>query len=127
MKAMKWTEAERVTVRSVIGKQYARVGSVNLALLALLAILDSLAAGFGTVFYLEYVLLAVLFGLVAVHGAYLGRRLVGLAEAEKHARSREEAHGFADKRRRLQRLSLWVSSTDILISIMVAALAVNAA
>ncbi len=89
MKAMKWTEAERVAVRSVIGKQYARVGSANLALLALLAILEGLAAGFGTVFYLEYVLLAVLFGLVGVHGAYFGRRLVGLAEAEKRARSRE--------------------------------------
>ena len=28
LKAMKWSEAERVGVRAVIGKQYARVGTV---------------------------------------------------------------------------------------------------
>lgn len=126
LKAMKWTEAERVTVRSVIGKQYARVGSANLALLALFAILDGLAAGFGPVLYVEYALLVVLFGLVAVHGAYFGRRLVRLADAEKRAGSREEAHAFAEKRCKLQRLSLWVSWANILISVVVAVLAVNA-
>ena len=37
LKAMKWSKAERVLVRSKIGKHYARVGSINLALLALFA------------------------------------------------------------------------------------------
>ena len=33
LKAMKWSEAERVGVRSVIGNQYARIGTANLVLL----------------------------------------------------------------------------------------------
>ncbi|MEJ7871030.1 MAG: hypothetical protein WKF67_02135, partial [Rubrobacteraceae bacterium] len=36
-KAMKWSEAERVGARSVVGKHYARVAGVNLALLLLFA------------------------------------------------------------------------------------------
>ena len=34
-KAIKWGEVERVGVRAVIGRRYARVGSVNLGLLVL--------------------------------------------------------------------------------------------
>ncbi len=125
LKAMKWSEVERVAVRSLIGKQYARVGTANLVLLLVFAILDGLFRGFGSVFYVEYALLAVVFGLVAAHGAYFGRRLVGLAEAERHAGSAEEARVLAEKRRALQRLSSKVSWADILISFAVAALVVN--
>ena len=126
LKAMKWSEVERVRVRSVIGRHYARVGSANLALLALFAALDGIAAEIGAAFYAEYALLFVLVGLVAAHGAYFGRRLVGLSEAEKRAEGEEEARAFAERRRNLQRLSLLVSWADILVSVVVAALAVNA-
>ena len=126
LKAMKWSEVERVGVRSVIGRHYARVGSVNLALLALFAVLDGIAVGFGAAFYAEYALLVVLVGMVAVHGAYFGRRLVELSEAEKRAGSDEEARAFAERRRNLQKLSLRVSWVDILVSMLIAALAVNA-
>ncbi len=125
LKAMKWGEAERVGVRSVIGKQYARVGVANLVLLLVFAVLDGLFRGVGPAFYVEYSLLAVVFGLVAAHGAYFGRRLVGLAEAERRSGSVEEARAFAEERRALQRLSSKVSWADILISFAVAALAVN--
>ena len=81
LKAMKWGEAERVGVRSVIGHQYARVGTANLALLLVFAVLDGVLGGFGAVLYAEYALLVLLFGLVAAHGAYFGRRLRKLAEA----------------------------------------------
>ena len=87
LKSMKWSEAERVGVRSAIGRQYARVGSANLALLLLFAVLDGALKGFGATFYAEYLLLLVLSGLVAAHGAYFGRRLARLAEAEKETRS----------------------------------------
>jgi len=40
LKAIKWSEAERVRVRSAIGRQYARVGSTNVSLLLLFAVLD---------------------------------------------------------------------------------------
>ena len=126
LKVTKWPEPERVAARSVIGKQFARVGSANLALLALFALLDGLLAGFGAALYIEYALLVVLFGLVAAHGAYFGRRLMGLAEAEKRAGNEEEARALAKKRHNLQRLSLQVSWADILVSLVVAALAINA-
>ena len=125
LKAMKWSEAERVLVRSTIGKQYVRVGTANLLLLSVFAVLDGLLLGFGPVFYVEYALLAVVFGLVAAHGAYFGRRLVRLAEAERHVGSAEEARAFAEERHALQRLSSKVSWADILVSFAVAALAVN--
>ncbi len=126
LKKLKWSEAERVGVRSVIGKQYARVGTINLILLLAFAVFDGLVGGFGTVLYAEYALLAAVFGLVAVHGAYFGRRLARLAATESSTESAEEARALFEKRRSLQRLSLWVSWVNVLISAAVAALAVGA-
>jgi uncharacterized membrane protein len=124
LKAMKWEEHERVLVRSKSGKRYARVGGANLVLLALFALLDGVFGGFGTALYAEYLLLVVLLGLVAVHGAYFGRGLARLAEAERNAGSEEEARALAGRRRALQRLSLRVSWADMLVSAAVAVLAV---
>lgn len=121
LKAMKWSEPERVLVRSKIGGQYAKVGSTNLALLALFALLDGLIAGFGAALYAEYLLLVVLIGLVAVHGAYFGRRLKELAE--RSAGSDEEVRALAEQRRELQKVSLRVSWADLLVSLAVAVLA----
>lgn len=125
LKAMKWDEAERVSVRSVIGKQYAKVAVANLVLLLLFAALDGVLSGFRLIFYVEYGLLVVLFVLVAAHGAYFGRRLARLAEAEKGAASVEDARFFAAKRRDLQRLSFGASMLNITVSVVVVALAVN--
>ena len=125
LKAMKWSEAKRVGVRSVIGKQYARVGTVNLFLLLIFAVLDGLMKGFGAIFYVEYLLLAAIFGLVAAHEAYFSQRLVRLAEAERRAVSAEEARAFAKRRHTLQILSFRVSLLDVLVSAVVVSLAVN--
>jgi uncharacterized membrane protein len=76
LKSMGWDEAEQARVRSVIGRQYAKVGTANLALLLVFALLEGALSGLGPALYSEYALLAVLFGLVASHGAYFGRRLV---------------------------------------------------
>ncbi len=124
-KAMKWREAERVEARSVIGRHYARVGGVNLGLLLVFALLDGLMDGFGTLFYAEYALLLVLFGLVAAHGAYFGRKLANLADAERKAESPEEAASFAEQRRALQRVSSKISLLDIAVSAVVMILAIN--
>jgi uncharacterized membrane protein len=124
-KRVKWSEPERVLVRSKIGEQYAKVGTANLALLALFALLDGLVAGFGATLYAEYALLAVLIGLVAIHGVYFGRRLRKLAEAERSAGSGEEARTLAGRRRELQKISLRVSWLDLLVSLAVAVLAVG--
>lgn len=124
--AMKWSEAERVAVRSAVGQRYARVGGVNLVLLALFAVLDGAAGGFGLSLYAEYVLLVFVFGLVAVHGAYFGRRLAELAKAEREAGGQEEGAPFAERRRSLQRLSLRVSYLNLVASTAVLILAVGA-
>jgi uncharacterized membrane protein len=123
LKAMKWSEPERVQVRSEIGKRYAKVGTINLVLLALFALLDGLLAGFGAALYAEYLLLAVLFGLVAAHGAYFGRRLKELGAGERAAASEEEARVLSERRRDLQRASLRVSMANLLVSLAVALLA----
>jgi uncharacterized membrane protein len=123
LKAMKWSEPERVQVRSEIGKRYAKVGAINLVLLALFALLDGLLAGFGAALFAEYLLLAVLFGLVAAHGVYFGRRLKELAAAERAAASEQAARALSERRRDLQRSSLRVSMAKLLVSLAVALLA----
>ena len=126
LKSMGWDEAERARVRSVIGHQYAKVGTANLVLLVVLALLEGALSGFGLALYSEYALLVVLFGLVASHGAYFGRRLVALAEARKEAGNSEKAQMLAFRRRRLQRLSFRISMLNILISAAVMILATYA-
>jgi len=126
LKSMGWDEAERARVRSVIGHQYAKVGTANLVLLMVVALLEGALSGFGTALYSEYALLVVLFGLVASHGAYFGRRLVELAEARKESGDPEKAQMLALRRRRLQRLSFWISMLNILISAAVVILATYA-
>ncbi len=126
LKSMGWDEAEQATVRSVIGRQYAKVGTANLVLLLVFALLEGALFGFGPALYIEYALLAVLFGLVASHGAYFGRRLVELAEARKEARDSEMVQMLALRRRRLQRLSFGISMLNILISAVVVILAIYA-
>ena len=119
LKAMKWGESERVGVRAVIGRRYARVASVNLALLVVFALTDGIFGGFGVSLYAECALILLIFGLVAAHGAFFGRRIVALADAE-------EAVSFARRRRSLQRLSLKVSWVNLAVSATFAALAANA-
>jgi uncharacterized membrane protein len=123
--AMKWSEAERVAVRSAVGRQYARVGSANLVLLALFAVLNGAFEGFGARFYAEYALLVLVFGLAGAHGAYFGRRLAELARAEREADG-EDARTFAGRRRSLQRVSLRVSYLNLLVSAVILVLAIGA-
>jgi hypothetical protein len=124
--AMKWDEAERVGVRAMIGRRYALVGVVNLVLLAVFAIIDGVFGGFGPALYAECTLLPLLFGLVAAHGAFFGRRLAALAEAERGSADAEEAASFAQRRRSLQRMSLKVSWFNLVVSAAVVALSANA-
>jgi len=119
LKSMGWDEAEQARVRSVIGCQYAKVGTAILVLLLVFSLLEGALSGFGPALYSEYALLVVLFGLVAAHGAYFGRRLVELAEARKEAGDSEKAQMLALRRRRLQRFSFGISKLNILISAVV--------
>jgi len=60
-----------------------------------------------------------------VHGTYFGRRLAGLAEAERGAESGEAAGDFAERRRSLQKISSRVSQVNLLVSVAVMVLAVG--
>ncbi len=126
LKSMGWDEVERARVRSVIGRQYAKVGTANLVLLLVFALLEGALSGFGPALYSEYALLAVLFGLVASHGAYFGRRLVELAKARKEAEDPDKARMLALRQRRLQRLSFGISMLNVLISVAAMILATYA-
>ncbi len=126
LKAVAWPEAERVAVRSAIGRRYARVGGANLGLLLLFAVLDGVSGGFGPDLYAEYALLLLLLGLAAAHGAYFGRRLAELAKAEQKAGDEEMGESFAERRRALQRVSLRVSQVNLLASTVVVILAIGA-
>ena len=121
--SMGWDETERTRVRSVIGRQYAKVGTANLILLLVFALLDGALSGFGLALYSEYVLLAVLFVLVASHGAYFGRRLVELAQVRKEAGESDKGRMLTLRRQRLQRLSFGISMLNVLISAAVVTLA----
>ena len=125
LKAMKWSAPERVEARSAIGKHYARVGTVNLTLLLVFAVLDGVLGGFEALLYAEYALVVLLFGLVAAHGAYFGRRLKKLAGDELRAPSAEEARYLAKRRRALQKVSFGLSMLDLLVSAAVVVLAVG--
>jgi uncharacterized membrane protein len=124
--ALKWSEPERVVVRSGIGKQYAKVGSANLVLLLIFAVLDGVFGGFGTLLYVEYALILALCGLVALHGGYFGRRLAELARSEAAAPNESSARALAGRRRELQKVSLRVSWVTLAVSLAVMVLAVNA-
>ena len=126
LKAVNWPEFERVMVRTLIGRQYAKVGGINLVLLLIFAIVDGAVRGLGIYFYAEYALLIVLFVLVGLHGAYFGRKLVSLAKSEKEAKSSEIARNFAAERHTLQQLSLGVSLLDLIVSTAIMVLAVSA-
>ena len=125
LKTMRWSEFERVEVRSQIGGYYSRLAVPNLAALFVFAVLDGAFSGFGAVLYAELALVVALFGLSAAHGAYFGSRMRRLAEAERGA-GEEEARSLGRERRSLQRLSLRLSWSNLLFSFAVAALAVLA-
>lgn len=123
LRRMKWSEAERVTVRSAIGRYYSRLATANLSLLLVFAALDGVLGGFGASLYAELALVVVVFALSAAHGAYFGQRLRRLAEAELGAEG-EEAHALARERRGLQGISARVSVLNLSLSAAVALLAV---
>ena len=126
LKSMGWDEAEQARVRSVIGRQYAKIGTANLVLLLIFALLEGALSGFGLALYSEYALSAVLFGLVASHGAYFGRRLVELAKAREEAEDSDKARMLALRWQWLRRLSFGISVLNILISVVVMILAIYA-
>ena len=68
-------------------------------------------------------MIVLLFGLVAAHGAYFGRRLAELARTEQDSENEEVARSFAERRRSLQEVSSRVSWLSLLVSTAIVVLA----
>ncbi len=86
------------------------------AFLVVVALMDGIFAGFGVALYAECALIPLLLGLVAAQGAFFGRRIAGLVDAERGWADAEEAAAFARSRRNLQRMSLRVSWVKLAVS-----------
>ena len=118
-------EAERVEVRSAIGRHYAPVGGVNLAALLPLTLWDSWRGGFSRRLAVEGLLVLGLCGITASHGIYFGPRLARLAAQEHAATDTAAASALADRRRSLQARSVQVSRLNALLSLALAVRAAN--
>lgn len=126
LKAMKWDEAERIQVRSVIGRHYAPVATLNLALLLISSVLLGLTVEPGGMFYSEIALVLVLFALATAHGVYFGPRLSGLAAAQQQVSNPDVVATVVERRHALQRLSLAFNVTNLAVSFALLALIANA-
>ena len=112
-KRMKWSPAERVAVRSEVGRQYSKVARANLLVLLLAALDDWAVRGWSAVGWIEIGLIAAVIVLSELHAQVFAPRL-GQA-----ARSGDEK-----ARRRALRISVGVSMFNLLLSFVIAVLAV---
>lgn len=112
-KAMSWSPAERMAVRSAVGRQYAKVTHVNLAILLIAAVVDVALRGWGAAQGVEIALVVVVFILAELHGKVFAPRLAAAAREQRH-----------DDRAKLLRTSISVSMLNLLLSFIVMILAI---
>lgn len=108
-KRMKWTPVERIAVRSEVGRQYSKIARVNLLILLLAAIFDTAARNFW-----EIALIVVVFVLSELHALVLAPRLGAAARS-----------GNEIARKKSLRVSVSVSMLNLLLSLVVAILAIG--
>lgn len=104
-KRMEWTPAERIAVRSEVGRQYSKVARLNLATLLLAALADWLPAGLGTVAIVEIGLILLVVFLSQLHARYYAPRLAQAARAQSPDRAK------------LLRVSVGVSMLNLSLSV----------
>jgi uncharacterized membrane protein len=112
-KAMPWTPAERIAVRSAVGRQYTKVANPDLILLVIFAIADTALRGSMT--RAIEIFLAIIVAILAVlHGLVFAPRLGAAARENRH-----------DDRAKLLRLSMGISMLNLLLSFVVMILAIG--
>ncbi len=104
-KRMGWSDTERIAVRSAVGRQYARVAVINLAVLLLASLADWLPAGIGAVAQAELGLIVTVLVLSGLHGRVFAPRL-----------ARASQDSTPENRLRLQRVSVGLSMLSLLLS-----------
>ncbi|MEO6906456.1 MAG: DUF4149 domain-containing protein [Abditibacteriaceae bacterium] len=113
-KAMSWTPAERMAVRSAVGRKYSKVANANLVILLVAAIIDAIFYHWKTVSIIEIVLVVIVCVLAVLHGAVFAPRLAAAAREQRH-----------DDRAKLLRLSISISMLNLLLSFVVMVLAIG--
>lgn len=113
-KAMSWTPAERMAVRSAVGRQYAKVANPNLLLLLIFAIADAVLRGWTLLSGVEIFLVIVILILAVLHGLVFAPRLSAAARENRH-----------DERAKLLKLSIGISMLNLLLSFVVMILAIG--
>jgi len=112
-KTMPWTPQERIATRSAVGRQYTKVARINLAILLIAALADGAARGWSTRAAVEIALILVVLILSEMHARVFVPRL-GQA-----ARSGDET-----LRQKTLRVSISVSMLDLLVSFIIAIIAI---
>lgn len=111
-KRMAWAPSERIAVRSEVGKQYAKVARVNLAILLITALIDGAMRGWSIPAWIEITLIFFILTLSELHARVLAPRLGAAARSDD-----------VTKRQKVLRLSISVSMLNLLLSFIVAVLA----
>lgn len=113
-KAMSWTPAERMAVRSAVGRQYSKVANINLLILLVAAIADVALHQWMPIAIVEIALVFIVCALAILHGAVFAPRLSAAAREQRH-----------DDRAKLLRLSIGISMLNLLLSFVVMVLAIG--
>lgn len=111
-KRMNWTPPERIAVRSAVGRQYSKVASLNLLVLLPAACFDVAARGWPAIGRLEIALIAVVCVLSELHARVFAPRLGAAAR-----------NGDETSLRKALSLSIGISMLNLLLSLVVAVLA----
>lgn len=111
-KRMGWTAAERIAIRSAVGRQYAGVAGINLVVLFFAALCDWLPADLGALVLAELSLILLILFLSGLYGRVFAPRL---AQAAREPQPIDSV--------RLQRISIGVSLLNLLLSAAVGVLA----
>lgn len=119
LKSLPVTEAERIRVRSTLGRRYGKLAGPLLLVWLVVLLLQ----GFSTWTLVRLTLLLVLTVTVGAHGYFIGSRMQALAEREVG-----EAAGkttFAQNRAALQRFSSRITSISLVTSLLLAVLTLS--
>jgi uncharacterized membrane protein len=112
-KKMDWAPAERMAVRSAVGRKYVPVANLNLLVLLAAAIIDASLRGWATIAIIEILLIIAVAILAVMHGKVFAPRLAAAAREQRH-----------EDRAKLLRMSISISMLNLLLSFIVMILAV---
>jgi uncharacterized membrane protein len=113
-KKIDWSPAERMAVRSAVGRQYVPVANLNLLILLAAAIIDAALHAWNSIALIEILLIIAVAVLAIMHGKVFAPRLAAAAREQRH-----------EERARLLRLSISISMLNLLLSFIMMIFAIG--